>query len=561
MWTTVDLIAILGAGMILIMGLVVLALLLIMRREPRPDKTLPAKKSTKKHGWIIFCVVLVCELAAGYYFNYLNGMIMGDAASRVANAFFVLYIQPPHLASIGFIWNPLPSLMELPFMWLVPFFKPLATAALAGVIVTSLFAAGTAVLIYNNCIRFNVPVGLSLLLTALYAFNPFIFIYGFNGMSEVMFIFFLVLATTQLVQWTYDEVPFHLFWVGVALASAFLIRYEAIPFAAAVFLAVCFFMFKKRSQLESVKSAWGYFEGTVLVIFMPLVSCIILWILLNWIIMGDPLYFLTSAYSNEAYTSANLGADMLLLQWNIPGVLLYALKMSVYFIPLTIVILFIRLINRSLFRWETLMFLVLVLSIPAFESFMLLRGASFGWLRFFVYPLLIAVAWLPFELREMKDRAPLFKPVAIVLCCLALVFSAVSVGIPLKNPEVAGEEYSTYFMKSGSSNLDMQIDIAAYIDEHYANTVFLMDSYYTWYVIMNMDSPDKVITSCSYTFYGAIESPAEFDVQYILLVDPEIGAADAINRYYPDLYENGADWCTMEKDFGDYRVYKVNIMP
>ena len=74
MWTTVNLIAILGAGMILIMGLVVLALLLIMRREPLPDKTLTAKKGTKKHGWIIFCVVLVCELAAGYYFNYLNGM-------------------------------------------------------------------------------------------------------------------------------------------------------------------------------------------------------------------------------------------------------------------------------------------------------------------------------------------------------------------------------------------------------------------------------------------------------------------------------------------------------
>ena len=30
------------------------------------------------------------------------------------------------------------------------------------------------------------------------------------------------------------------------------------------------------------------------------------------------------------------------------------------------------------------------------------EGASFGWLRFFVYPLLIAVAWLPFELHEMK---------------------------------------------------------------------------------------------------------------------------------------------------------------
>jgi hypothetical protein len=197
---------------------------------------------------------------------------------------------------------------------------------------------------------------------------------------------------------------------------SFLIRYEAIAFAAAVFLVVCFFMFKKRRQSGEVKSVWNYFEGTIIVIFVPLVSCITLWILANWIFMGDPLYFLTSEYSNEAYTETSLGEDILSLQWNIPGVLLYALKMSVYFIPLTMVILVIRFINRSLLRWETLMFLALVLGITAFESFMLLRGASYGWLRFFVYSLPVAVAWMPYELHRLKDNAPWFKKVAVACC-------------------------------------------------------------------------------------------------------------------------------------------------
>jgi hypothetical protein len=511
-------------------------------------------------SWFIFISVLVLELAAGYYFNYLNGMVMGDAASRVANAFFVLYIQPPHLASIGFVWNPLPSLLELPFLLFLPLFKPLATSALAGVIVTSLFAAGTAVLIYRNCNHFNLPTWVALIITGLYVFNPFIFVYGFNGMSEAMFIFFLVLATTQLVQWISDEKPVYLFWVGVALALAFLIRYEAIAFAAAVFFVVCFLMLKKRRQSGEIKSIRNYFEGTIIVIFVPLVSCITLWILANWIFMGDPLYFLTSEYSNEAYTETSLGEDILSLQWNIPGILLYALKMSIYFIPLMVVILIIRFLNKKLLQWETLMFLVLVLGITAFESFMLLRGASYGWLRFFVYSLPVAVAWMPYELEKMKENKPLFKKVAAACCCLALVVSSVSIGITLKNPEIAREEYSTYFMESGS-DLDLQVEIAAYINEHYDEMVFLMDSYHTWYVILNMDSTDKVITTCSYTFKEAIEDPEEFDVQYILLVDPEIGVADAINNYYPGLYENGAEWCTLEKDFGDYRLYKVDIIP
>ncbi len=397
--------------LIVVLLAAVVMLLLAIRKNNQAGALLQTRLSFDL-SWFIFVFVLVFELGAGYYCNYLNGMVMGDAASRVANAFFVLYIQPPHLASIGFVWNPLPSLMELPFMLFVPLFKPMATAALAGVIVNSLFAAGTAVLIYRNCTRFNVPAWLTLVLTALYAFNPFIFVYGFNGMSEVMFIFFVVLSITQLVQWIYDESPMHLFWIGVALALAFLIRYEAIAFAAAVFLAVVFFMLKKRYYSRNKKSIWSYFEGTAIVLFVPLVASVVLWILANWIFMGDPLYFLTSEYSNEAYTETSLGADILSLQWNIPGVLLYALKMSVYFIPITLVILLIRFFDKRLFRWETMMFLVLVLGITAFESFMLLRGASYGWLRFFVYPLPIAVAWLPYELEKLKKNTTLFRKVA-----------------------------------------------------------------------------------------------------------------------------------------------------
>ena len=38
----------------------------------------------------------------------------GDAWSRITNAYYVLYSRDPHLAAIGFIWNPLPSLMAIP---------------------------------------------------------------------------------------------------------------------------------------------------------------------------------------------------------------------------------------------------------------------------------------------------------------------------------------------------------------------------------------------------------------------------------------------------------------
>jgi len=111
--------------------------------------------------------VLVFELGAGYYFNYINGMVMGDAASRVANAFYVLYIQPSTPCIHRFCLESSSQSSGAPFMLFVPLFKPMATAALAGVIVTSLFAAGTAVLIYKNCIHFHVPTWVTFVLLAL----------------------------------------------------------------------------------------------------------------------------------------------------------------------------------------------------------------------------------------------------------------------------------------------------------------------------------------------------------------------------------------------------------
>jgi hypothetical protein len=539
--------------------LAVILLLLKIHKNNQANALLQANLSLNL-SWFIFVFVLVLELVAGYYCNYLNGMVMGDAFARVANAFYVLYIQPQHLASIGFVWNPLPSLMELPFMLLVPFFKPMATAALAGVIVSSLFAAGTAVLIYKNCIHFNVPTRVTFTLLALYVFNPFIFIYGFNGMSEAMFIFCIVLTITQLVQWIYDEKPIHLFWIGVALALAFLIRYEAIPFAAAVFLALVFFMLKKRYYSRNKKSIWSYFEGTVLVVFVPLAASVVLWILANWIFMGDPLYFLTSEYSNAVQSEANLPADILALAGDEIGVLFYVFKKLVVFIPLLIIILVFRLINKQLFNWETVMLLVLALSIPVFQYIMLLMSSSFGWLRFFIYPLPVAVAWLPYEMGKLKGDKPVFKNMAVSFYCLALITSAVLTGIVINNPDIANEEYSTYV--TGNEGFIIQGEVADYINQNCSDGILLLDSFETYYVILNLDSTDNVITTCSYIFEEAVKNPYEHEVKYILTVNPSgLGVSDAINKYYPDLYENGASWCTLEKDFGDYRLYKVSVMP
>ncbi len=461
MWTIV--------GAISIMGLAVFFLLFVTQRKDLRDSSLTAKKGITP-GWIIFFAVLVLELGAGYYFCCVLNVYMADSIGRVANAFYVLYIEPAHLASIGFVWLPLPSLLELPLMPLVQLYKPLATSALAGSIVTAFFAAGAALLIYKNCVHFKVPNWATYLMVVLYAFNPFIFLYGSNGMSEAIFIFFIVLTITELFRWIDDEKWMHLLLIGVALALAFLTRYEAIPFAAAVFLALAFFAVKKRrlqcqNEVEinntednngengkgNGKSIRSYLEGTAIVVFMPLVTSIVLWILLNWVIMGDPLYFLTSQYSNAVQTAQNMGEDRLALIGNLGGVLIYVAKKSFVFLLPLVAVLLVRFFNKCLFQLETLMFLALALSITAFHYIMLITGGSYGWFRFFVYSLPITLVWLPYEFSKIEMGRVAFKKSAVSFCCLVLAISYILTGIILNEAEITSEE-NIYITQNASDN-------------------------------------------------------------------------------------------------------------
>jgi hypothetical protein len=66
---------------------------------------------TKILSRALFILILLAEVAIGH----IKGFVFDDGISRVASAFYVLYIRPPHLAAIGTTWNPSisPQLMEI----------------------------------------------------------------------------------------------------------------------------------------------------------------------------------------------------------------------------------------------------------------------------------------------------------------------------------------------------------------------------------------------------------------------------------------------------------------
>ena len=89
--------------------------------------------STRRRGepWVWFVVCSIVYGGIGWWL-LSRDLIFPDAMSRVANAYYVLFSRDPHLAAIGFVWNPLPSLATLPLLVFSPWFPALASLGAAG---------------------------------------------------------------------------------------------------------------------------------------------------------------------------------------------------------------------------------------------------------------------------------------------------------------------------------------------------------------------------------------------------------------------------------------------
>ncbi|KAF6567446.1 glycosyltransferase family 39 protein [Paenibacillus sp. EKM202P] len=511
----------------------------------------------------LFVFILALELSAGIYFSYVLGYMHTDALSRVANAFYVLYSRDPHLGAIGFIWNPLPSLLEMVILLLYPIFPALASYGLAAVILSATFSALTAMLLYRAGVRTGLSSRMSLLLALLYALNPFILLFGANGLSDSLYIYFIMMTVIEFALWLKDRMTASLIVSGLALAMAFWTRYEAVPLGVAmavgVVLAILFLHRNLGRRELALREKLHKVEATWLLLLLPVVFSGLLWIFFNYLIMGNAFYFLNSEYSNTAQSAELLNDDKFVEIFSNPLVALkfIASKTIWYSVPL-FAILFIRLLSGRLFRWGTLIILLLFLSVPGLQFLLMMRQSSYGWFRYFMYVFPITVAWLPYELSQLQGR---WRRAAFGLVSVSLLLTAGLLSYALTRPDIAPDENS-FLTRTGNVNYVRQESdrkIAVWLDEHLPKSTIMTDSASAYTMIVYSQYSKRFLITSDYAFNKALSYPQENHVDYILV--PKIMSGmplSKINIVYPNLYEHGAPWVQLEREFnGEWRLYKV----
>lgn len=250
-----------------------------------------------------------------FYFNGL-GIAYNDARSHLDIGRRVVENLKPGLAQIGSVWLPLPHFLMLftvwnDFMW---------HSGLSGAIVSMFSYVGSGLYIW--LILKKLKIGLIGRLAGVFAFaaNANILYLQSTAMTELLFIFTFCAALYQLISWYKSDQAWDLVKAAFWIMLSTLTRYDAWFIFLVITALVTLTSFYKRG----LKVAEGTF-----ILFVTLGGFgILLWLVWNYLIFGDPLFSFFGPYSAYAQQKQIYDAGELITKWNIfNSVKIYGLTM------------------------------------------------------------------------------------------------------------------------------------------------------------------------------------------------------------------------------------------
>lgn len=572
------------------------------RRRPTP--TLTAREDRGRHrigallrseGRILFAVFTCAYLLAAVAMVDHN-IMFADALSRVGNGYYVLFSRDPHLPAVGFVWNPLPSLVLLPLFPFKGLLPVLVHKGFAGNISSAVLMAGS-VAVLASCLR---GLGVSrvprLALTVVFAVAPMILLYGGSGLSEPALLFFVLLATKSLIGWVADRSPSQLTSAGLALGLAYLTRYEAVaPAAAVAALVGVASLLASREDGRTLRCQDAL--NDVALVSLPFVFAFTTWAAMAKILVHAWLPTFSSQYGNSAQVGNAQSSIRAVTGDSLLSAAGYAGKQILGLAPGLVPLLVLAIIvgARRGRRLAALAVVTPLGSVLFFDNAVFLAGDSFGWLRFQIaaIPLTVLLAGLlvgtvrapaarpavPQPRRPAGERPALRR--VLRMATVPVMVAVVAAGLPVEfrmltttRGGLAREESpmlrATFYPHDASKEdrrslriFQTEREIAGYIDGLHPGTgSVLTDTAYAYPVVLASSRPRQYVITSDRDFKKTVADPSDHHVRYLLVPAPSLGPADALEKQWPGLYENGGRVGVLEREwrgkfYGDWRLYRV----
>jgi len=522
---------------------------------------------------LVFLVSLVLFFTVAMLLDFKYRAFEGDAIARMANGFYVLHSRDPHLGAIGFVWNPLSSLADLPLLSLNSLWPTLASHNVVGTTMSALAMACASYQLHAILREWKLARLPRLVLTAFFVVNPMILLFGGNGMSEAAYLFTMVAATRYLLRWLRAGDPASLWYCALALAFGYLERIEPIGAAALATPLVFWVAFARSGGEECSRVRSGL--RAVSIVLTPIVATFLLWAAICWAVVGQLFPQFTSKYGN-----ANLVASSHAPATTTAALVWHEIMAMTSLSPLLALILSLALVVAVRRRDIQLLGVIAVLGGGlAFTLLTYAANALFPWYRYFimVVPLEVLLVgslfsvpshlrlappteagtgpWVPAR-RSFHERA-VGLIVAGTVSMLLLVPSVLGTASGMDDMSIAPDivYFYGFIYHHHLDPQDMQAQsayaairsIADYMDDqHFPNGDVVVDSGDNCIpnVVTNVDNPRMFVIPNDPDFQRVLDHPLRFRARYLLVQGSGSAQTDAVGQRYPNL-GSGDTWATL----------------
>jgi hypothetical protein len=516
-------------------------------------------------GPITFILAFCSYLTVAILLAFKYGSMTGDAFSRMANGFYIVYSRDPHLAAVGFVWTPLQSIADMALLLGNHLWPDLSHYNMAGSLVSSLAMAGGAYQILASLREWGVSRGPRLLLTGLFALSPMILLYGGNGMSEGLYMFTLIAATRYLLRWMRRGDLRSLAYAAVAVGFGYLARNEAAGAAALGAVIVGLVSYSRAQGGRTSRIKTGLSDLTLFAI--PGFVAAAGWAVTSYVITGQFFGQFSSIYGNseQVQNAHNPPFD---------GRVLFLLHASNALAPLlpfvviaAVAVAFTRKDPRILAP------LAVLGGAMAFDMLAYLDNTVFSWFRFYIATVPIQVLLVGSLVAALQNPRPATAPAAagagppavrtstrtlrtlagVCLILVVMVPAAYTTAKGMLNPSIAREESQDlgFIFHAHPTTADIQwkarrpqiLSIGKYFAGlHLPDGDVVVDNSAGCIpeVITTISQPKLFVIPNDQDFQRILADPVTFHVHYILEPNPAQVPISATNIQYPTLWNTGS---------------------
>jgi cellulose synthase/poly-beta-1,6-N-acetylglucosamine synthase-like glycosyltransferase len=296
-------------------------------RFPKPPVSQQWLRKWLEDPWLLATFILACIASFSscwYFFQNHRILLYDDAISHLRIARRVFDNITPGLSQLGGVWLPLPHVLMLPFIWNDYLWR----TGLAGSFSSMLCYLVAVIYLFLSARRLTRSNSASFVGTLLFIVNPNVLYLQSTPLSEIVCVATTLIACYYFLAWVQEDHPKYLVGTAAGTFLATLSRYDGWGlFLVLLVLLVAVALLKRQS--------WRKIEG-ILLIFGSLGSLgIILWLLWDAIILGNPFYWHDYLFGGldapNFYTEHNLWQSIsayMLLSMDTVGPLLFTLAIA-----------------------------------------------------------------------------------------------------------------------------------------------------------------------------------------------------------------------------------------